>query len=419
MAIKHPSPVVQRVIDSGLFDRLPATFTTYTLDRLRGWQTLFPAERSYLERMLALFERSGRDVVDRLFGPLTGVEAKMGVDAAAWRKREFSLEQVDFLQRSPHYAEWRTKVAAIFAEVDPALDREVAASNHTRLLVVCAPAELPVGPDRMWLRIAASGRRVPLELGDSDPADCLSLLLTGATREAKRPSLLDRNPHSRYEAWLIEAGESHAALASKSATSVSIAYDSLLAYRQSLMAEIRAVVQSKRIQGPQQLGNELRRMAGLAPPAGLGSDPLMADFVRSVLLAGNGTLLINNTFTEWAAVQAIRRARPTLAVVAFGIRNKVKPFSSLLIYEDQEKASAIPTQVDTLGTYVDLEVFHQYVVQECDKYAEYRGTTVALFVAEGMDEMLVLAPPSFRMPGPKPTLAAMHNACREWLGWTP
>ncbi|MBM3756252.1 MAG: hypothetical protein FJW38_19965 [Acidobacteria bacterium] len=408
---------MQRMLDSGLFERLPATFTTYTLDRLRGWDLLFPAERSYFERLLAMFERSDSSLVDQLFAPLAAVESKMGVDARAWRKQEFSLAQVDFLQRSPHYAEWRSCVADIFARVDPLLDQEVASSNHTRLLIVSSPSDLPVGPDRMWLRIAGHGQRVPLELPAAglDPAEYLPLLLTGG---AGARSLLDRNPLSRYDAWLIDAGERHLSLLKKQRSAVAIGYGALADYRARVMAEVRKVVESKRIQGPQQLGAELRRMASLMPPGELGADPLVADFVRNILLAGNGTLLINNTFTEWAAVQALRRARPTLSVVSFGIRNKVKPFSSLLIYEDQERASAIPTQVDTLGTYVDLEIFYQYVLQECGKHAEYRGTTLALFVAEGMDELLMVAPPSFRLPSPRPTLVALHEAAGEWLGWS-
>src|SRR5256884_8406786 len=99
-------------------------------------------------------------------------------------------------------------------------------------------------------------------------------------------------------------------------------------------------------------------MKMMASEAGLADDPILAEFARAILLSGNGTLLINNTFVEWATVQAVRRARPSVCVVGFGIRNKVKPFSSLLIYADQDATNPIPSQMDTLGSYVDLEVFH-------------------------------------------------------------
>jgi hypothetical protein len=150
----------------------------------------------------------------------------------------------------------------------------------------------------------------------------------------------------------------------------------------------------------------------------LAGDPVMAEFVRAVLLSGNGTLLINNTFVEWAAVQAVRRARPSLAVISFGIRNKVKPFSSLLIYADQDKATPVPTQMDTMGTYVDLEIFYQYIWQEFEKHAEYRNNTAYLFVAEGIDELLVIAPRDFPLlvARARVTMPEVGLRAREWLG---
>jgi hypothetical protein len=145
--------------------------------------------------------------------------------------------------------------------------------------------------------------------------------------------------------------------------------------------------------------------------------PLMGDFVRSVLLNGNGTLLINNTFVEWASIQAVRRARPSLVVVNFGIRSKVKPFSSLLIYSDQETATPVPTQMDTLGSYVDLEIFYLYLWQEFEKYAEYRRNTAYLFVGDGMEEILVIAPQDFPLLARSGavTLESVHADCRAWL----
>jgi len=122
---------------------------------------------------------------------------------------------------------------------------------------------------------------------------------------------------------------------------------------------------------------------------------MLAEFARAVLLSGNGTLLINSTFVEWSAIQAARRARPSIMIVSFGIRNKIKPFTSLLICADQETSNPIPTQMDTLGTYVDLDIFYQYLWQEFEKYVEYRRNTAYLFVGEGMDELFVISPPDF------------------------
>jgi hypothetical protein len=156
----------------------------------------------------------------------------------------------------------------------------------------------------------------------------------------------------------------------------------------------------------------------LASEGDLARDPILAEFARAVLLSGNGTLLINNTFVEWATVQGVRRARPSVVVVGFGIRNKVKPFSSLLIYADQEATNPIPSQMDTLGSYVDLEVFYQYIWQEFEKYAEYRKNTAYLFVEEGAEEMLAIAPSDFPLlTAASPLkLTAVFQSLRDWLG---
>src|SRR5438309_1216127 len=78
----------------------------------------------------------------------------------------------------------------------------------------------------------------------------------------------------------------------------------------------------------------------------------------------------------------------------------------------------IPSQMDTLGAYVDLEVFYQYIWQEFEKYAEYRNNTAYLLVAEGMEQMMVVAPPDFPLlrsaAGPR-KLPAVFQTLKEWL----
>jgi hypothetical protein len=176
-------------------------------------------------------------------------------------------------------------------------------------------------------------------------------------------------------------------------------------------------VEAQEVPGPRQLTARLKQLKILVSEGDLANDPVLAEFARAILLNGNGTLLINNTFVEWATMQAVRRARPSVALVGFGIRNKVKPFSSLLIYADQDATNPIPSQMDVLGSYVDLEIFYQYIWQEFEKYAEYRTNTAYLFVADGMEEMLAIAPPDFPLlDAPTPVkLPAVFGHLKAWL----
>ena len=413
------SPAIEQLIEKGLFDRLPVTFSTYFYDQIQEWDLLFPAEQSYYERFFGLLDKIDAAELDRLFDGVREAEHKLGVTEATWPRRTFTLQQVDFLNRSAHYPEWRKAVSEVFAQVDPLLDAEVARHGRPRLVVVLSPAEIPAGPDRLWMRISKHGKRVAIE-APADAADYVSLLLTGKPQTAQAASIADLfaagNGAQPYSAWCLEVGDRLARMSSHAGV-VRLSYQRLGDYRARLMKEVQQVVEGGEVRGPQQLSARLKQMKIRPGEGELGGDAILGEFARATLLSGNGTLLINNTFVEWASVQGIRRARPSLTLISYGIRNKVKPFSSLLIYADQDTTTPIPTQSDMLGSYVDLEIFHQYIWQEFTKYAEYRGNTAFLFVAEGTDEMLAIAPPDFPLLSVQAPqrLEAIFGSMKDWL----
>ncbi len=414
------SPKLQQLIDDGLFERLPPTFATYSFDRVKEWNKLFPAEQDYFERLFGLIARSEDAAVERLFAPLFAVEEKMGVDRDTWNRKDFTLQHVDFLQRNRRLPEWRETIARIFAEIDPLLDREVARTGRPRLVIVVSPSELPMGPDRMWQRLQDKGNLVTLAVEDVELGDYLPRLLTGAPAAERAASLFDlfgEAAQDPYQAWIVEAADPLQRLARSIGGWTGLSFTRLAELRQVLMEQVNNMVTREQIPGPRQLGERLQEMNPGALNRAAGRDPVLRDFLQSVLLNGNGTLLINNTFVEWTSVQAIRRARPPLMGVSFGIRNKVKPFSSLLIYSDQEDTNPIPTQADMLGSYVDLEIFYEYVHNECEKYAEYRRNTGYLFVGQGMDALLAIGPPDFPLLlGDRPRrLEDVFAEARQWL----
>jgi hypothetical protein len=416
-AVPISNDSIQHLVDEGLFDRLPPSFTSFFYQRIADWKLLFPAEQNYIERLFRMLGRSETQLVDELFAPLRQIERKMGINAKTWNPREFTLAHVDFLNRSAHYAEWRAEISRIFSILDPLLDEEAARNGRQRLVFVVSPADLPVGPDRLWTGLRDQGQRVPIDPGE--PQDFLHMLLTGKPQaEAERSlvgDLLASPEASQFDAWLIEAGRKLEPF--RGERGVWLSYERLESYRERLMEKVNELMNHEKVPGPRELGLRLREMIEPSGDPRIDESMVLEEFLRNVMLAGNGTLLINNTFVEWAAAQAARHARPRLAVVLFGIRNKIKPFSSLLIYADQEKANIIPDQQDMLGSYVDLEALYPYVWRGFEKYAEYRGKTAYLFVSELSDEMLVIAPPSFApLSRAAPLrLSEIHAACREWL----
>ena len=401
------SAVIQGLLDKGLLDRLPLTFSAFFFEQFQQWHLLFPAEQDYQERLFILLDRSEPAVVDSLFAPVRQVELKMGVSARTWPRHRFSSEQVDFLNRNPYYGEWRRSIADVFARLDRILDTEKVRRGQPALVVVIAPTELSVPADRMWLRLQTHGQRIPLELPEGE--DYLSLMLT----DGAGTSLLDLYAKQPYNAWSISAGQ----LPVQETSGVTLSYDRLKKYRLRLMDEVQRIIASGRARTPRQLSERLARLNIQASESEFASDEILSEFVRTIFLSGNGTLLINNTFAEWATIQAVRRARPLLTIVSFGVRNKLKPFSSLLMYADQEDIKEIPSQMDIVGTHIDLEVFYQYIWQEFEKHPEYRNNTAYLFIADGLEEMFCIAPPDFPLlvaKGPL-KLPQVFASAKQWL----
>ena len=401
------SPIIQNLIDKGLLDRLPPTFSTFFFEQFQQWNLLFPAERNYQERLFLLLDRGQPEVVDALFAPVREVERRMGVNEKTWPRRRFGLDQVEFLNQNTHYGEWRQAISNVFSRIDPLLDAETARKGKPALVIVTAPPELPVDSDRMWLRLRHRGKPIPIEIPDAE--DYLPPLV----QDGSGKSILEMYSKDRYDSWAISVGRKIAG----EPNAVWLSYDDLKNYRSRLMTEVRRMVEAGEVRTPHQLNERLKRLNMQPSEGGFASDAILSEFVRSTLLTGNGTLLINNTFVEWATIQAVRRARPTLVIVSFGIRNKLKPFSSMLMYTDQDAANPIPTQMDTLGTYVDLEIFYQYIWQEFEKYAEYRNNTAYLFVAGGMEELFCIAPPDFPLLAAKTPakFPEVFDCARQWL----
>ena len=151
-----------------------------------------------------------------------------------------------------------------------------------------------------------------------------------------------------------------------------LSYERLLPYRDVLMRALFSKVQTG-VESPQAFAAYARSLT-LAPEPGAlpNPDAIVQAFVRDVLLTGNGTLFVNNTFVEWAAVQALRRAQPRLLVTRYGVRDKLKPFSSLLLFSQPRTSDQIPLIEDPVGSFIDVEQLSYYVWVQAEKSAAYR-----------------------------------------------
>jgi hypothetical protein len=138
------------------------------------------------------------------------------------------------------------------------------------------------------------------------------------------------------------------------------------------------------------------------------------EFVRALFLSGNGSLVFNNSFVQWGASEALRRVRPQVLLACFGIRQKLKPFSSVVLFEDQSRSNPVPEENDPAGSLVDATLLAEYVYLAAQRHAGPRDRVLALMATGGLERVLVLGAPP---PAPASGRITVEELCAFSLRW--
>jgi hypothetical protein len=412
-------------------DRLPRTFLTNTLVELQKWPTLFEPEKAYFRALLAQLDTLDGAQFQDTFGSLKVFEQRAGCERLGANDPDsYQRRLLEHLQRSGQYSAWRREIDRIFEKLQPLVEvRLYAAEQKPRLVVILYEEGIALERAKLWQRFRSIGTPVPLKIDGAESRDAfVRALFTGVrdprfgvpqnqapnppqapNPESRIPSpgptlfevLRDSKNLSPGDIWILEACDSLHRLCERGLKrsaeglphcATGLSYERLQSYRQRLSEAIYSRVLSG-VRGPVELAEWIKTLQ-FTPREGstLYVDDRVLAFVRDVFLAGSGTLIINNTFVEWGAVQALKRAQPRVLVVRFGVRDKMKPFSSLLLFSKPRAADQIPNLQDPLGSFVDVELLSYYVWLNAEEVAPYRGRTLYLLLADGVDEMLVVGP---------------------------
>ena len=412
--------------------RLPATVHAFVVVELQKWPMLFAAERRYQRALLEHLSQLSPDALLKSASGIARVEAEAGMNRIAERDpvRFQELAQAALRKRSL-VPDWRREVDLFFQQMDPALERRLYPTDSPpRLVVQLYGSGIAIQPDRLWSRLKPAGIRIPLKVEQITGADGFLRALFGAPENGGPGSSLfgrvsEAPDFDPVNTWIVESHEALHDLVQGTAAAradgllTGLSYDRLRPYRDQLMRALYSKIQSG-VESPQAFAAYARSLK-IAPDAGvfLHATDIVQVFVRDVLLTGNGTLFVNNTFVEWAAVQALRRAQPRLLVTRYGIRDKLKPFSSLLLFSQPRKADEIPLIEDPVGSFVDVEQLSYYVWLNAEKSPAYRKKTLYLFLAEEADEMLAIrsdAPVVASSPIRAAHLVDVCATMAHWLG---
>ena len=399
-----------------LLARLPVTFRAHVGVEAARWSTSFPAERANLA---ALLETLAEIEIADVFSGVASVETEAGCRAVkASDARELQDETQALLRRKGLLSRWRLEVERVFERLQPSIDRRLYPPETPRRVVVMLYGRgIAVQRDKLWSRLRPKGVRVPLRLEGVAGPDAFVRALLAWRDVATLPGVLGS------EAWLVEAGDLLRAYGEstnqEAGRPVTLSYERLRPHREALARSLYQKVLSG-VSGPQELAAFARSLDVRAPDgSALHQDEAVRAFARDVLLGGNGALLVNNTFVEWASAQALRRAEPRLLVTRFGVRDKMKPFSSLLLFSSPRATDQVPILEDPFGSFVDVEQLSYYVWVHAEKSAGYRGRTLYLLLAEGVDELVAIRSDVSRTeaaelpPVELPQVAATMGA---WLG---
>ena len=418
--------------------RVPLTFLVNTLVELQKWPDLFDPEKKYFRTLLEDLSALSPDQFHEMFAGLERIESDTGCSHAEGGSAvEVQKKTLDLLLSKGEYSHWREEVDKIMRQLDPVIESRLYNSGlGPRLVVMIYGEGIAIERDKLWRQFRDVGVRIPLDLGESQTSGpFLAELFTGKPAHPgsePAPTLFDALCESGRFApsdhWIIEAGDGLHSLCEKTrkpgkANAVGLSYQRLRAYRERLSDAIESKVNEGKVSDPVELHDWLRTLDA-KPQEGISlySDPVISSFTRDIfVLGGNGTLIVNNSFVEWSSVEALRKAQPRVLVAHFGVRDKMKPFSSLLLFSKPRSSDQIPVLEDPLGSFIDVEILSYYIWLKSKDSLPYRGQTLYLLLAEGVGEMIALLPPE-RAKGqdvPKPpqaTLSDVTATMAHWLG---
>src|SRR5262245_19878861 len=293
---------------SELLARLPGTLSAFILVELQKWPLLFPPEQRYQRTLLEHLARIPHAELEQSSAGITRVEDAAGVNKITERNpARFQDEAQALLRRRGLFVAWRGEVDGLFQKIDPALEAQLyPADAPRRLIVQIYGKNIAVQRDQLWRRFKRNGVRVPLNLeGTSDTGSFLSALLGSRDEASGAPALVGAAIASAklppHDAWLIESHDAlHALCDNGSGGShhalTGLSYDRLRPYRDELTRTLNAKIQSG-VESPQAFAAYTRSLKLPAPAGTLTrSDAVLLAFLRDVLLSGNGTMIVNNTF---------------------------------------------------------------------------------------------------------------------------
>ncbi len=410
---------VRQALERGVLKRLPLTFLPFVNQQLSQWQFLFPNERQSAETLILYIDGSTPEQSSTLFREVSRIEEKMGIVDWHLSTHEQTIQNSSELARSPHFQEWRQAVQSIFDAVGKHGQNIGKAEKVVhRLILIDLPAALQVRRENAWGRWKREGRELQIKASADALSRSAELLLSEIEQQIN-----DHPPQEQTASmWVIDAGGSvvdpilQSGFQKESRTPILLSYSRLEAFRNNFSHAMNTM--RKDLSDADAVFDHLRAI-DVIPwcPQEIADDPAAREFVRSLYLSGNGAVIFGNSFVEWGASEAFRRARPAVLAARFGVRAKPKPFTGVAVFDDPDEVNPSASVDDNVGSTRDAEILARYIWLAATRYPEYQDSTVCLCLAESIAQAYLIAPSGFEVKeeNGEVSLPDLQNALKKWV----
>jgi hypothetical protein len=380
-----------------LIESLPVTMRPALNQQLSAWDSLFAFEQKSVTRFMSGLQTFAPSALEALTQPLRSLEGRMGVAHWNFSESKDTMENASMLARSEFYADWRGEVQRVFAAINAAAhDSTAEIPKPGRLILIVLPESLPVDPVNSW---RPWDKRAQAFKINGDARRLSELCIHG---RAERPGIMgqfaQQDGRQSADLWMIDAGahlKEYLAPSEREVASI-LSYADLMPFRDKFLAGVNTVPKS--IEATDQTLASLRQRDWETWwPAELSGQTRLRSFVIDLFLSGNGALIFSNAFVEWAASEALRRARPSVLIARFGFRAKPKPFTGIAIFENQQRISTLPDVDDPQGSATDALILARYIWLAALRYPENKQTC-CLCVLEQQNAVYVVAPDGMTLP---------------------
>lgn len=389
--------------------RLPLTMRPRLNQQLSGWDYLFPFEQNRLAQFLRGLSLYKPEELNALTRALRALELKMGVTEWSFSVLRDTMANASQLARSPYYVEWRREVQRVFTNIElKAADSAHAEPPWARLIFLILPDSLPIKS----IPGAAPWDTRGVEFKISGDSSHVSEMAFRGSEEIFC-NLVSQSDPGGADCWVVDAEARLGKMLGSCTFPISILeYRALQNFRDRFLSEANTV--PKDIEGADEILEAMRNenWEEWWPPAMRGQARLR-NFVVELFLSGNGALIFPNAFVQWACSEALRRARPRLLVGRFGLRMRPKPFTSIAIFENQQKISRMEDIGDPEGSAIDALILARYVWLSALRYPESEQTS-CVCISESSGSGYLIAPEARRPAWSSQAAVSPEEIC-DWM----